>query len=163
MYILAGTGAPRRRPTCDEAPWPRWMRRLASLQPDLDGVVQAVPDEVEGDHQSDDANARRPDLPPVAGEHVVHALREATPGAPVSRRRWEAEPEEAQVGDGEDGVGDLEGGVDDDGPEDIGDDVTEDDPRPTAARGSGSTYWLVRKARVWNGPVVTARARTPRR
>ena len=101
------------------------------LEPDLEGVAQGVADEVEGDDDGHDAEAGRVDDPPVAVEGVVDAVGEHRP--PVGLGSRDAEPEEPERRQQEDGVGDLEGGVDDDRPDGVRDDVAEDDPGPAPA------------------------------
>ena len=95
------------------------------------------------------------DLPPVAVEQVGGALREHP--APGRRRRRQPEAEEAQRGEEDDRVGDLEGRVHDDRPERVRDEVPHDDAQP-ARRPSCVTAWTNSRVRSDSVSPRTSRA-----
>ena len=123
-------------------------RTLSSaLQTDFERIAQAVADEVEGQDGENDEDAGGVDHPPVTVEEVLSPICEHP--APGCRRRGEAEAEELERGENQNGVGDLEGGVDDDRADRVRDDVAQHRPPgaashhpcgldvfPSAARGS---------------------------
>src|ERR1700733_5726942 len=104
---------------------------LLLLEPHVEGVLERVPDEVEGHHGDHDDDERRIDLPPVPILEIGGAVGEhRAPGRGCGRQ---AEAKVLEHGQGQDRVGDLEGDRDYDRPDRVGDDVARDDPpRATA-------------------------------
>src|SRR6516164_10664045 len=107
----------------------RRMGRLTASQPDIQGIAECVADEVEGHHGEHDADADRVDQPPVAVLHVTDAVGDHV--APVQVGVLQPEAKEADVGDGQDGIGHLERHVDDDHAERIRQQVAADQPPVT--------------------------------
>src|SRR6185312_14029765 len=107
----------------------------SAAQPDVQRVAERVAKQVAGHDHDDDADPDRVDLPPVAvlqvGDPVVEHV------APVEGGVVQAEPEEAQGGDGQDRVGHAERGGDDDHPERVGQQVPVDEPGPAGPGGAG--------------------------
>src|SRR3954471_17620041 len=101
----------------------------------VEGVAQAVADEVHAHHGDEDGEAR--EVQEVRLRRADVALGVGQHAPPRRRRRLHAETEERQRGLRDDGGGDGERGVDQDGPDGVGDEVAHDDALVRRARRPG--------------------------
>src|SRR6185369_18088229 len=90
-----------------------------------DRVAQAVAEQVEPENGHEEQDAGEERRPPPRRQEVARR-RDHEP--PLRHRRPRAEPEESERPHGEDGQPELEGGLHDDDPRAVRQDVAKDDP-----------------------------------
>src|ERR1700678_3463474 len=105
-----------------------------ALQSRIEDVAQAVAEQIEAQRGQSDAETRKQHHPPGFGR-VVAAF--GDDGAPTRGRRRHADPEEAQRGFGENGVGEDEGHMDEQRADAVGQNGTQHDPRIAGSGDAG--------------------------
>ena len=114
-----------------------------SLPPQLrvEGVAQAVAQQVQAQHDQADHEGREDELVGIALQTLARGVGQ---GAEGGHGRLDADADEAQKALGKDGRGDLQGGGDNDDGKAVGDDVLADDaPRSCADAARGEDVFIL--------------------
>ncbi|CAN3994054.1 Integrase, partial [Dysosmobacter welbionis] len=111
-----------------------WRPPSSVLQLGVQGIPQSVSQQVQGEDGQHDGKARerahppgRPEILPAGADHRT----------PLRRGRADAQADEAEAGNGQDGPGDGQRGLHNDGGHAVGQDVLEDDALVAGADGAG--------------------------
>src|SRR5262245_4138792 len=117
---------------CSGVAWPRASDRIELKVSNVvvsyvEGISQAVADEVKARHRDRDRGTGNDGEPWGAGEILLSAVEHI---APAGQRRLDSVAEEADIGFEKNGAGDRQACGDDDRPHGIGQDLAEHDMPP---------------------------------
>ena len=110
---------------------------FSALELGVEGVPQAVAEQVQGKHHQRDGDGGN-HQPIGVGAHAVEGIGGQT--AKAGHGGVDAQTQEGQKALGKDGAGDLQSGGNDDHADAVGDQVLGDDPSGLGAGGTGSQH-----------------------